>query len=111
VHEKVEQFPIEDVLTDEVFLAYGVNEEPLPRKHEFPLRFVGEGYYGFNWVKYVYKMIVQKRCPCLIITCFRQAATGQHPEFPPPLVGKNMAPTPFPTLVVIVGQPVAATTS
>jgi DMSO/TMAO reductase YedYZ molybdopterin-dependent catalytic subunit len=58
-YEKVQQFPIKDVLADKVFLAYGVNGEPLPRKHGFPLRVVGEDYYGFNWVKYVYKMTVQ----------------------------------------------------
>jgi DMSO/TMAO reductase YedYZ molybdopterin-dependent catalytic subunit len=35
--------------------------EPLPKKYGFALRAVGEGYYGFNWAKYVYKMTVQKR--------------------------------------------------
>jgi sulfoxide reductase catalytic subunit YedY len=60
-YEKVEQFPIEDVITDKVFLAYGVNGEPLPKKHGFPLRVVAEGYYGDDWVKYVYKMTLRKR--------------------------------------------------
>lgn len=59
-YEKVEQFPIEDVLPDKVFLAYGVNGEPLPKKHGFPLRVVAEGYYGDDWVKYVYKMTLEK---------------------------------------------------
>ncbi len=59
--EKVEQFPIEDVLTDKVFLAYGVNGRPLPTRHGFPLRVVAEDYYGDDWVKYVYKMTLQKR--------------------------------------------------
>jgi DMSO/TMAO reductase YedYZ molybdopterin-dependent catalytic subunit len=59
-YEKVETFPIEDVLTDKVFLAYGVNGEPLPKRHGFPLRVVAEGYYGSEWVKYVYKMHVEK---------------------------------------------------
>ena len=60
-YEKVERFPIKDILTDKVFLAYGVNGETLPKKHGFPLRLVAEGYYGDDWVKYVYKMSLEKR--------------------------------------------------
>jgi DMSO/TMAO reductase YedYZ molybdopterin-dependent catalytic subunit len=56
--EKVERFPIEDILADKVFLAYRVNGEDLPQKHGFPLRLVAEGYYGSDWVKYVYKVAV-----------------------------------------------------
>ncbi len=55
-YEKVLQVPIEDAMTNMVFLAYQVNGEPLPRKHGFPLRVVAEGYYGSDWVKYVYKV-------------------------------------------------------
>jgi DMSO/TMAO reductase YedYZ molybdopterin-dependent catalytic subunit len=61
LYDKMESFPIEDVLNDKVFLAYGVNEEPLPKRHGFPLRVVAEGYYGDNWVKYVYKMTLGRR--------------------------------------------------
>ncbi|UCD30598.1 MAG: molybdopterin-dependent oxidoreductase [Planctomycetota bacterium] len=57
-YEKVEAFPIEDVLSNKVFLAYGVNDQVLPKKHGSPLRVVAEGYYGSNWVKYVYKVKV-----------------------------------------------------
>jgi DMSO/TMAO reductase YedYZ molybdopterin-dependent catalytic subunit len=57
-YEKAEQFHIKDVLSNKVFLAYEVNGKPLPQKHGFPLRVVAEDYYGFNWVKYVYKMTV-----------------------------------------------------
>ena len=55
-NEKVEVFPIEDVMTDKVFLAYGVNGQILPKKHGFPLRVVAQDYYGNDWVKYVYKV-------------------------------------------------------
>ncbi|MGD2098603.1 MAG: molybdopterin-dependent oxidoreductase [Desulfobacterales bacterium] len=55
-YEKVERFPIADVRSDKVFLAYEVNGEKLPQKHGFPLRIVAEDYYGDNWVKYVYKI-------------------------------------------------------
>ncbi|UCF92523.1 MAG: molybdopterin-dependent oxidoreductase [Desulfobacterales bacterium] len=59
-YEKTERFPIEDILTDKVFLAYGVNGETLPLKHGFPLRVVAEGYYGSDWVKYVHRLELDK---------------------------------------------------
>lgn len=55
-YEKSLRVPLDDALAERVFLAYGVNGEPLPRKHGFPLRVVAEGYYGYEWVKYVYKV-------------------------------------------------------
>jgi DMSO/TMAO reductase YedYZ molybdopterin-dependent catalytic subunit len=55
-YEKLLRVPLDDVLTDKVFLAYQVNGEVLPQKHGFPLRVVAEGYYGYDWVKYVYKV-------------------------------------------------------
>ena len=55
-HEKVARFPIADIRSDKVFLAYQVNGEKLPQKHGFPLRIVAEDYYGDDWVKYVYKI-------------------------------------------------------
>ncbi|UCD83128.1 MAG: molybdopterin-dependent oxidoreductase [Desulfobacterales bacterium] len=58
-YEKVERFPMEDILSNKVFLAYRVNGEDLPQKHGFPLRVVAEGYYGSDWVKYVYKVAVE----------------------------------------------------
>jgi len=61
LYGKQETFPIDDVLQDKVFLAYGVNGKALPRRHGFPLRVVAEGYHGDDWVKYVYKVILQKR--------------------------------------------------
>jgi len=55
-YEKAEKFPIADVRSDKVFLAYQVNGVDLPQKHGFPLRIVAEDYYGSEWVKYVYKV-------------------------------------------------------
>ena len=55
-YEKLERFPIADIRSNKVFLAYAVNGEKLPQKHGFPLRIVAEDYYGSNWVKYVYKI-------------------------------------------------------
>jgi DMSO/TMAO reductase YedYZ molybdopterin-dependent catalytic subunit len=59
-YEKVERFPLADIRSDKVFLAYQVNGEALPRKHGFPLRIVAEDYYGSDWVKYVYKLEAYK---------------------------------------------------
>ena len=58
-YERVERFPIEDILSNRVFLAYGVNGETLPREHGFPLRVAAEGYYGDDWLKYVYKVTLE----------------------------------------------------
>ena len=44
---------LREAAEQKVFLAHGVNGEPLPIKHGFPLRLVAADYYGFNWVKYV----------------------------------------------------------
>ena len=58
--EKTERFLMEDIFSETVFLAYGVNDAVLPRKHGFPLRVVAEGYYGGEWLKYVYKITAHK---------------------------------------------------
>jgi len=52
-YERTQEFSMEEILGGKVFLAYGVNGEPLPQKHGFPLRVVAEGHYGSNWIKYV----------------------------------------------------------
>lgn len=51
-----ETFSLDDINNGQMFLAYAVNGQPLPRKHGFPLRVVGEGHWGSHWVKYVYKL-------------------------------------------------------
>ncbi len=54
--EKVDRFPIEDIRSNKVFLAYQVNGKVLPQKHGFPLRAVAEDYYGSSWTKYVHTL-------------------------------------------------------
>ena len=58
--EKVERFPIQDILSNKVFLAYQVNGQILPQKHGFPLRVVAEDHYGYEWVKYVDQITIEK---------------------------------------------------
>ena len=57
--DRKETFSFEDVISGQVFLAYAVNDQPLPRKHGFPLRVVAEGHWGMHWVKYVNKLEFQ----------------------------------------------------
>lgn len=52
-YAKVERFPITEIVSNQVFLAYQVNGQVLPRKHGFPLRAVAEDHYGSEWVKFV----------------------------------------------------------
>jgi sulfoxide reductase catalytic subunit YedY len=56
----VAKFPLADILSNKVFLAYGVNSVTLPKKHGFPLRVVAEGYHGSVWVKYVNRVRLDK---------------------------------------------------
>jgi DMSO/TMAO reductase YedYZ molybdopterin-dependent catalytic subunit len=58
--EMTQKYPMADILQNKVFLAHAVNGQVLPEKHGFPLRVVAEGYYGSEWVKYVYKVTVEK---------------------------------------------------
>ena len=58
--EKSERFPMADIHSERVFLAYRVNDRVLPRKHGFPVRLVAEGYYGGHWLKYIYKITADK---------------------------------------------------
>jgi sulfoxide reductase catalytic subunit YedY len=62
-YENLQRFPIADALTDKVFLAYQVNGRTLPERHGFPLRVVAEDYYGYDWIKYVYKVTVDRIVP------------------------------------------------
>lgn len=59
-YEKVERFPLADILSEKVFLAYQVNGKVLPENHGFPLRLVAEDHYGYEWVKYVDQITVEK---------------------------------------------------
>jgi DMSO/TMAO reductase YedYZ molybdopterin-dependent catalytic subunit len=55
-----ERFPLDEILSDQVFLAYQVNDEVLPKKNGFPLRLVAEDYSGSTWVKYVDLVVVDR---------------------------------------------------
>ena len=56
-------FPIKDLQSGKVILAYQVNGVTLPQKHGYPLRVVADEYYGHDWVKYVTEVHVLERNP------------------------------------------------
>ncbi len=56
--EKRVRIPMKALDQKRIFLAYRVNDEPLPQKHGFPLRLVYEDAYGSDWVKYVGEIVV-----------------------------------------------------
>jgi sulfoxide reductase catalytic subunit YedY len=59
-YQNSQRYPMQDIQSDKVFLAYEVNGKPLPQRHGFPLRAVAEDSFGYDWVKYVYKVEVNK---------------------------------------------------
>jgi sulfoxide reductase catalytic subunit YedY len=46
-------FSLNEFENDDIFLAYNVNGQVLPKAHGFPLRLVAKGVYGNTWVKWV----------------------------------------------------------
>jgi DMSO/TMAO reductase YedYZ molybdopterin-dependent catalytic subunit len=57
-YEKEMRIPLEKIYRKNIFLAYRVNGEPLPKKHGFPLRLVYAGVYGEDWIKYINEIVV-----------------------------------------------------
>ncbi len=55
---KKRRFPLAEVLSDQVFIAYQVNGQQLPERHGFPVRLVAEDYKGRRWVKYLNRITV-----------------------------------------------------
>ena len=57
-YAKVKRFPIDEIASQKIFLAYQVNGKVLPGKHGYPLRVVAEDRYGYEWVKFVHQIEV-----------------------------------------------------
>jgi len=55
-YAKAERFPIDEITSHKIFLAYQVNGKTLPEEHGYPLRVVAEDRYVSEWVKYVHKI-------------------------------------------------------
>ena len=51
--KKTRKFALDEVVSNQLFLAYGVNDISLPERHGFPLRLAAAGHKGRKWVKYV----------------------------------------------------------
>jgi sulfane dehydrogenase subunit SoxC len=52
-HNYERSLPLEEALREEVLLAYGMNGQPLPPQHGFPLRLVVPEWYGMTSVKWL----------------------------------------------------------
>jgi sulfane dehydrogenase subunit SoxC len=50
--------PVAETRREEVLLAYGVNGQPLPPQHGFPLRLLVPGWYGMTSVKWLERITV-----------------------------------------------------
>lgn len=57
-HGKEIRIRLENIYRKKILLAYRVNDEPLPKKHGFPLRLVYADVYGDDWIKYVDEIVV-----------------------------------------------------
>jgi sulfane dehydrogenase subunit SoxC len=53
--------PLDEALADDVLLAWGINDQPLPPQHGFPLRLLVPGWYGMASVKWLSRIIVVDR--------------------------------------------------
>ncbi|HTZ17522.1 MAG TPA: molybdopterin-dependent oxidoreductase [Dissulfurispiraceae bacterium] len=51
-----DSIPYELSLSDDVFLAYGMNDQPLPLEHGYPLRAIIPGIFGMKNVKWLSKI-------------------------------------------------------
>ncbi len=56
LRRKTRKFTIAEVMSDKIFIAYGVNDQQLPERHGFPMRLVAEHHKGERWVKYVNRL-------------------------------------------------------
>jgi DMSO/TMAO reductase YedYZ molybdopterin-dependent catalytic subunit len=50
--------PVEEVLRDDVILAYALNGQPLPPQHGAPVRLIVPGWYGMTQVKWLVRIDV-----------------------------------------------------
>lgn len=49
----VKAFNVDDMMADDVMLAYSMNDADLPMLNGYPVRLIVPGWYGTNWVKHV----------------------------------------------------------
>jgi DMSO/TMAO reductase YedYZ molybdopterin-dependent catalytic subunit len=54
------RIPLEEIVqNDSIFLAHTVNGEILPLEHGYPIRLVAKDRFGYDWVKWVERLIVE----------------------------------------------------
>ncbi|HEY8340648.1 MAG TPA: sulfite oxidase [Egibacteraceae bacterium] len=60
-HDYARSLPLAEALGDDVLLAWGVNGQPLPPQHGYPLRLLVPGWYGMTSVKWLRDITVLDR--------------------------------------------------
>ena len=58
--KKTKSYPLEEVMSDTIFIAYEVNGQRLPQRHGFPMRLVAGDHKGRRWIKYLNRITVIK---------------------------------------------------
>ena len=53
--------PVEKATDPDTLLAYGLNGEPLPSDHGYPLRAVVPGWVGSSWIKWIGRIVVSSQ--------------------------------------------------
>ena len=54
------RIPLEEIVqNDGIFLAHTVNGETLPMEHGYPIRLVAKDRFGYDWVKWVERVVVE----------------------------------------------------
>ena len=76
--QKSARFAISDIDADGLILAYEINGDALPRKHGSPLRVVAEGYFGFDWIKFVHRIEVEKAKTRTLMEIFSAIVPSGH---------------------------------
>jgi sulfite oxidase len=75
---------LQKALTDEVLLAYALNEEPLTPEHGFPVRVIVPGYIGARNVKWLHSVILHNH------PSNNYFQTHSYKMFPPDVTEENV---------------------
>lgn len=78
----IKSIPLEMALRDDVLVAWGMNDEPLPLLHGYPLRIVVPGWFSTYWVKMLatIEVLTGEDDSYYVAKSYRMPATPVTPE-------------------------------